>query len=174
MVTQIDVTTVYGTFAAVPFFLMWLYTVWILILVGGIFVRTLSLPRDVVKATPEPLVIKCVRVLKLLRDAHVDGSSVTEGVITRSVPMTREERARIIAVLRQERLLQTTDEGRWVLARSLTEVTLMSLHSFLSGTMLLEDLNGIDGFESITDRLRACAVYGHEQLDVSLDEVLAS
>ena len=174
MVTQIDVTTVYGTFAAVPFFLMWLYTVWILILVGGIFVRTLSLPRDVVKATPEPLVIKCVRVLKLLRDAHVDGSSVTEGVITRSVPMTREERERIIAVLRQERLLQTTGEGRWVLARSLTEVTLMSLHSFLSGTMLLEDLNGIDGFESITDRLRACAVYGHEQLDVSLDEVLAS
>ena len=88
--------------------------------------------------------------------------------------MTREERERIIAVLRQERLLQTTGEGRWVLARSLTEVTLMSLHSFLSGTMLLEDLNGIDGFESITDRLRACVVYGHEQLDVSLDEVLAS
>ena len=88
--------------------------------------------------------------------------------------MTREEREQIIAVLRQERLLQTTDEGRWLLARSLTEVSLMSLHSLLSGTMLLEDLNGIDGFESITDRLRACVVYGHEQLDVSLDEVLAS
>ena len=56
MVTQVDVTTVYGTFAAVPFFLMWLYTVWVLILVGGIFVRTLSLSQDVVKATPEPLV----------------------------------------------------------------------------------------------------------------------
>ena len=174
MVTQIDVTTVYGTFAAVPFFLMWLYTVWILILVGGIFVRTLSLSQDVVQATPEPLVIKCVRVLKLLRDANVDGSRVTEAVINRIVPMTREEREQIIAVLRQERLLQTTDEGRWLLARSLTEVSLMSLHSLLSGTMLLEDLNGIDGFESITDRLRACVVYGHEQLDVSLDEVLAS
>jgi membrane protein len=34
MVTQVDIASVYGTFAAVPFFLMWLYMVWLLILLS--------------------------------------------------------------------------------------------------------------------------------------------
>jgi len=174
MVTQVDIASVYGTFAAVPFFLMWLYMVWLLILAGGVFVRTLSLSQDVAEATPEPLVIKGLRVLKILREAHVDGARVTEASINRAVPMTREEHERIVAVLRQERLLQTTGEDRWVLARSLRDVTLWSLYSHLPGSMMLEDFDGIEGLESIKERFRAYAAFGHEQLDVSIEEILAN
>ena len=174
MVTQVDVATVYGTFAAVPFFLMWLYLVGLLILAGGVFVRTLSLSENIVEATPESIVIKCLRVLKMLRDAYVDGAQVTESMINRAVPMTREEHDRIVAVLRLERLLQTGGDDRWVLARSLRDVTLWSLYSHLSDTVPLEEFEDTDGLESIAERFRACAAFGHEQLDVSIEEVLAS
>ena len=174
MVTQVDIASVYGTFAAVPFFLMWLYMVWLLILAGGVFVRTLSLSQEVAETTPEPVVIKALRVLKILRDAHVDGEQVTEASINRAVPMTREEHEQIVAVLRQQRLLQTTEEDRWVLARSLRDVSLWSLHSHLPGAMVLENFEGVGGLESITERFLACAAFGHEQLDVSIEEVLAS
>ena len=174
MVTQVDIASVYGTFAAVPLFLMWLYMVWLLILAGGVFVRTLSLSQEVVEATPEPLVIKALRVLKILRDAHAEGAQVTEASINRAVPMTREEYEQMVAVLRQQRLLQTTGEDRWVLARSLRDVSLWSLHSHLPGAMMLEDFEGVGGLESITGRFVACATFGREQLDVSIEEVLAS
>ena len=174
MVTQVDIASVYGTFAAVPFFLMWLYVVWLLILAGGVFVRTLSLSQDVAEATPEPVVIKALRVLKILRDAHADGAQVTETSINRAVPMTREEHEQIVAVLRQQRLLQTTGEDRWVLARSLRDVSLWSLHSHLPSAIMLEDFEGVGGLESITERFLACASFGREQLDVSIEEVLAT
>ncbi len=113
-------------------------------------------------------------MLKILREAHVDGARVTEASINRAVPMTREEHERIVAVLRQERLLQTTGEDRWVLARSLRDVTLWSLYSHLPGSMMLEDFDGIEGLESIKERFRAYAAFGHEQLDVSIEEILAN
>jgi hypothetical protein len=88
--------------------------------------------------------------------------------------MTREEHEQIVAVLRQQRLLQTTGEGRWVLARSLRDVSLWSLHSRLPGAMMLENFEDVGGLESITERFLACAAFGREQLDVSIEEVLAS
>ena len=68
----------------------------------------------------------------------------------------------------------TTGEDRWVLARSLRDVTLWSLYSHLPGSMMLEDFDGIEGLESIKERFRVYAAFGHEQLDVSIEEILAN
>ena len=79
-----------------------------------------------------------------------------------------------IALAADEILLQTGGDDRWVLARSLRDVTLWSLYSHLSDTVPLEEFEDTDGLESIAERFRACAAFGHEQLDVSIEEVLAS
>ena len=46
IVANANMQLIYGTFAAVPLFLSWLYLVWILVLSGAILVRTLGLERD--------------------------------------------------------------------------------------------------------------------------------
>ncbi len=52
---------IYGTFAAVPLFLTWLYLVWILVLSGAIVVRTLGLERDDVESDGAPMLVQCMR-----------------------------------------------------------------------------------------------------------------
>ncbi len=49
IVANANMQLIYGTFAAVPLFLTWLYLVWVLILSGAIVVRTLGLERDDVR-----------------------------------------------------------------------------------------------------------------------------
>jgi hypothetical protein len=39
---------------------------------------------------------------------------------------------------------------------------------------MLEDFEGVGGLESITERFLACASFGREQLDVSIEEALAT
>ncbi len=52
---------VYGTFAAVPLFLTWLYLVWVLILSGAIVVRTLGIERDDAVSDGAPMLVQCMR-----------------------------------------------------------------------------------------------------------------
>ena len=130
-VARMDTAVIYGTFAAVPFFLMWLYLTWVLVLAGAIFVRTLSLSREVQEPTPEPLIIKCARVIRILHEAHLEGRKVTDGEINTAVQLTRDEHDQLIGVLREEGLLQTTEDERWMLGRNLKTVTLWSLHAKL-------------------------------------------
>ena len=118
---------VYGAFAALPLFVMGLYIVWVLILIGAIVARTLSLTAWEDEPDGVPLVIKCVRILQLLRRAHLDGSSVTEDDILEVVPMTRTERSRVFDTLHEGRWLRQTENKVWVLGRDLASMTLWEL-----------------------------------------------
>ncbi|MCP5184536.1 MAG: YihY/virulence factor BrkB family protein [Pseudomonadales bacterium] len=69
---SLSFNVIYGAFAAIPAFLSWIYLVWVLVLCGVVFVRTLSLRRDR-EPTPEPLVVKAARILRLLQQRHVQG-----------------------------------------------------------------------------------------------------
>ena len=170
-VVRMDTAVIYGTFAAVPFFLMWLYLTWVLVLVGAIFVRTLSLSPEVEEATPEPMIIKCARVLKLLHDAHLEGTKLTDAEIGMQVRLTRDEHDKLISVLREEGLLQTTEDEKWVLGRNLKTVTLWSIHSRLPEVLRVESFDDIDDLRAVVERFRGFAAYGSEHLDVSFDEV---
>ena len=67
IVAQREHAAVYGTFAAVPLFLTWLYLVWVLILSGAIVVRTLGIERDDVVSDGAPMLVQCIRLLAFLR-----------------------------------------------------------------------------------------------------------
>ena len=77
IVANANMQLIYGTFAAVPLFLTWLYLVWVLVLSGAIVVRTLGLERDDVQSDGAPPVVQCVRMLAFLHSAHLHGRSVT-------------------------------------------------------------------------------------------------
>jgi len=164
---------VYGTFAAVPVFLLWLYLVWVIILGGAIFVRSLSLAQED-DASREPLMIKASRVLRLLHDAHLDGRYVTDREINLMVSLNQDEHDRVFGVLQELKLLGQTDEEHWILGRSLKAVTLWDLYQRLPEGLELERLKDIKDMPRIVEPLMSITQFGSNEMSVSLDLVFTS
>ena len=72
----------YGAFAALPAFLLWLYLVWVIVLSGAIFVRSL---RSSANSIDEPLLIRAARVLRVIAQAHRLGMAVSESELAQQV-----------------------------------------------------------------------------------------
>jgi len=163
---------VYGTFAAVPIFLIWLYMVWVIVLAGAIFVRSLSLPRDD-ELQPEPLMIKATRILRLFHAAHMQGHSVTDKEIHQLVHLNRAEHERVFAVFQDYKLLTQTEDEHWILGRNLKAVTLWDLYQHLPDGLELERLRQIKDLPQVVEPLIAITQFGSNEMSVSLDVVFS-
>ena len=170
-VSNTNIAPIYGTFAAVPFFLAWMYLVWVLILSGAIFVRTLSLTPDGDVGQAEPALIKCSRVLKILYAAHLTGDSVTDKAINTQVPMTTAEHDRVFEVLQNLRLLTMIEDDRWLLGRSLKSLTLWDLYQELPDGLDSARLDLVEGMENVVEPLKSLVQFGSNQMTMSLDTV---
>ena len=169
---------VYGTFAALPLFLMGLYLLWALVLAGALFVRTLGLKPPLEHAAAEsPVLVRCLAVLRLLRAAHDEGTPLTVAAIDDAVAFSDAERERVFAVLEETGLAvgvnstgtaEQPRERHWVLGRSLRQVTLWDLCRRLP--------DGLDarfvGDDALTNRLQAFSQHVRVELGVDLEEIL--
>lgn len=174
IITNTSIEPIYGTFAAVPLFLAWLYLVWVLVLSGAIFVRTLSLQRDVEGEEREPKLVKCARILQLLYDAHMQGTTITDYEISRQVMLNREEHDRIFAVLMDLKVLNQTEDERWVLGRNLKGLTLWDLYQKLPEGLDARRLDLVKDMRRVTEPLKSMAQFGSNEMSVSLDSVFGS
>ena len=172
-VVQSGTAVIYGTFAAIPFFLIWLYLVWTMVLSGAVFVRTLSLRGDVDDEHREPLVLQCARVLGVLHQAHLKGESVTNDAIDAAVTLNRSDHERVFEVLTAEKLIKHTEDERLTLGRSLKTVTLWDLYLKLPEALDVEGLEQAEGMDGATRRLRSFAKFGTNELSVTFDELFA-
>ncbi|MEM7077792.1 MAG: YihY family inner membrane protein [Pseudomonadota bacterium] len=170
--TWFSYDAIYGTFAAVPVFLLWLYLVWVIILCGAIFVRSLSLSRE--PDGGEPLLIKAARVLGLLQAAHQEGRSVSDQDINELVILNQRDHDRVFGVFNQMKLLSLTEDERWMLGRSLKTITLWDLYQQLPDGLALERLDKIDDLPGVVGPLRSITQFGSNEMSVSLDMVLSS
>ena len=171
-VARSSTALVYGTFAAAPFFLMWLYLVWTMALSGAVFARTLSLPRDAGERC-EPRLLQCIRALVVLRAAHAKGESVAAASLDAAAALSEADREAVLHALADERLVRQTQDGRLTLGRSLHTVTLLDLHRRLPEALEAAHLEEADDVPSAARRMRAVAEFGERQLDVSVEDVLA-
>lgn len=171
-VANSNMTLIYGTFAAVPLFLTWLYLVWALVLFGAVVVRTLGLEPEPARATNEPALVRCLRIIAELARAHAQGRGITEPELARAVPLSQDERARVFATLNDLRLIHRTDADELALGRDLDAVTLWSLYERLPDGVPLESGKPIPGFPGLAQRLEAFVADGEARLGVSLDDVV--
>jgi membrane protein len=167
------IALIYGTFAAVPLFLAWVYLFWVFVLSGAILVRTLSLPRDPSGARREPPLVLCLRLLALLHASHRAGRAVTEAEIGNGVPMRLADRERVMSVLRAMDLVAQTEEGALMLQRDLRQVTLRDLYRRLPEGIDLPTLEAIEGLDRTLAPLKEFTRMGDETLDRPLDGLFA-
>src|SRR5262245_42121326 len=105
VVARSNTTLIYGTFAAVPLFLSWLYFVWALVLFGAVVTRTLALKPEPARRAHEPPLVGALRMLAELRRAHARGLGVTDPDLLRAVPLHTEDRKRVFEVLDELKLI---------------------------------------------------------------------
>ena len=168
LVPLLQAQLIYGVFAALPLFVMGLYIVWVLILVGALFARTLSLTPWEDQPDGVPAILKCVQILKLLHAAHLNGNTVADREILQSVPMTRTERNEIFEVLQSGRWLKAADHRSWSLGRSLETVTLWDLFVCLPESI---DVENVQGDNDVETRLRKFLTEGSTHLRISISEL---
>ena len=77
LIAKSSYTLIYGAFAAVPIFLLWLYITWNIILIGAIGVHGLSAYQSTAQAQ-RPLLIKALDVLFMLWQSQKNGCALSE------------------------------------------------------------------------------------------------
>ena len=162
---------VYGTFAAAPFFLIWLYLVWTMALGGAVIAHTLSVPRDDGERMA-PRLAQCLRALAVLRAAHARGEAISAATLDDEASLRPADREQVFQALTAERLVTQLADGRLTLGRSLAAVTLLDLYRRLPEPLDSQRFAGVDSAAG-TRRLQAVADFSERQLSVSLEEALA-
>jgi membrane protein len=173
IVANLDMQLIYGAFAAVPLFLSWLYLVWMLVLSGAIVVRTLGLERDDAPSDGAPMLVQCVRLLAFLHQAHHAGRFVKSVDLNAHVKMSGTERASVIAVLDELKLVVTGTGDRVMLGRDLRDVTLLDLYRRLPFGLELARLSNINDLPRLMAPLIDYVRYGEEHLSVDLDAIVS-
>lgn len=114
---------VYGAFAAVPIFLIWVNFLWMIILLGAVFVRTLAEKEYAGGAIRQPDLVAILLCLDIFRKNAQTGDVVCDRDCVRAgVGLVHWQRLR--SLLSKHKWIAVTDSGHYVLTRDLKHATL--------------------------------------------------
>lgn len=124
---------IYGAFATVPIFLLWIYLSWLIVLLGALFTRCLdSLPVE-----PDALgerdwrASACYRVWRVLVHLHAaqrDGQALEEDQLLALEPeLDGHALAEALHLLAGARWIARDESYRWLLVRDLDDLRLLDL-----------------------------------------------
>ena len=129
-------TFIYGAFAAVPLFLLWIYLSWNIVLMGGILVHSMSAYQNEEQAG-RPLVLKALDVLYLFWQRQETGETVSEiELLNRKHEITRGLDSgswqRLREVFLEKKLIAENDRGQYLLSRDLHTITFSQLKEWVN------------------------------------------
>ncbi|MGB0665175.1 MAG: YihY family inner membrane protein [Pontibacterium sp.] len=118
---------IYGAFAAVPLFLLWIYISWVIILLGAELTRAITLSFVPASAKPCDHLHHILEVLHLLWRAQQEGLVVHEKTLFTRLPQVQGEWDEYLRCLQKARLVTTTNRGQLLLSRDLSTMSLEKL-----------------------------------------------
>jgi len=124
-------TLIYGAFAAIPIFLLWIYLSWLVVLAGAEVAASLSYWRGGVwrvKDTPGRRFYDALRMLAALHDAQHQGEPVSLQRLRRQVSLGFEEMEDVLERLAEINLARRVSGGGWVACRNLDEVKVSEIY----------------------------------------------
>jgi membrane protein len=174
---------VYGTFAILPLFLVWIYTSWVIVLAGAELVFALSgYAARHSRHVPDLLI--AVAVLGRLWQCHLEGRALHPRALVREhwllgrYPLPTDRWSRLRGQLMQAGLIKTGEDGDYLLGRDLHQMTLWQLAELLGqvpqGYDRPTDDSQVPWLAQYRDALDQWRRSGAEQLDIPLAELFAT
>jgi membrane protein len=176
-----SITFIYGAFAAVPLFLMWIYISWIIVLMGGILVHSLSAYQNERQAN-RPLILKALDVLHAFWENQQKGKPVREKDLLGNKHSTvrgldSETWGDLRDTLMAHKVIVQSDHGHYVLSRDLHSILLWQLQEWINGELPL-DRPGIAGEMNWQETSHGLLLderkNTREILNISLDELFSA
>ncbi|UTH75295.1 YihY family inner membrane protein [Chromobacterium sp. IIBBL 290-4] len=156
---------VYGAFASIPIFLLWVYCLWLVVLAGAVFTSALSYwEGDAWRRRNEPhrRFQDALEVLLLLDAGQDRGEALTPPQLRARVKVGYDELGLVLDRLAQNGYVQKGQGDAWVLRKRLSAITLAELfelfvyrRSSAGGDGLSEALTDVmgplsDGLQAVT------------------------
>jgi len=144
---------IYGAFASIPVFLIWVYLSWLVILLGAEITYCMETFSTVALRSPAGATGRlrnAVRVLGHLWYAQQHGSVMTEAALLAAEPAMGYARLdRTLERLSDARWVQRSHTGDWLLSRDLAEVSVEDLCRAVGGVgiALQEPLRPVDDWD---------------------------
>lgn len=164
---------VYGAFASVPIFLMWIYLSWLTILFGAEIAASLSHWRTPAahQLSSSTRLLDALRVLKTMVNGFQQGKVSTFPEMSKSLHIGYDELERILEKLASADMVRKAEGQGWLLIRDANHIRASELlHLFVldSGTLLAEQCD-----EPLQQWFFASAGQLEKSTDLSLQELFA-
>jgi len=123
-------TLIYGAFATIPIFLVWLYLSWLVVLTGGILTAMLPAFRSKPERhrVPGEALADAVGVLSRLAQAHQQGRMVPLNSIARDLRILPDRVEEILERAKALGWAARTEKDRWVLSRDPATIHLADIY----------------------------------------------
>lgn len=132
IVTNSNYHTVYGAFAALPLFLLWIYLCWLIVLGSAELVRALDTFNDTRRDGQLPDLLATLVATELCVKARSTGATVVDRDILRA-GVTDAQWRRLRTLLLDHHILAQTIDHAYVLARDPAQVSVARLAALLPG-----------------------------------------
>ncbi len=135
-------TFIYGAFAAVPLFLLWIYLSWNIVLMGGVLVHSLSAYQSQ-EEEARPTLLKALDVLYLFWQKQKAGGFVREiellnGRHTTINALDSGSWSELRDIFIEHQLISQNERGHYLLSRDMHTISLWQLKEWVNEELPLE------------------------------------
>ena len=164
---------VYGAFASVPIFLLWIYLSWLTILVGAVISASLSYWRSPAtqNITPTTQLLDALRVLRVMVNGLQQGQMSTLPQLSKALTLGYDALEDILEKLASANMVRRAEGHGWLLMRDAGHIRGTELLDLfvLNNSVSLADKNE----DSLQQWLTACTNQLERNTDITLQELFA-
>ncbi len=120
---------VYGAFASIPVFLLWIYLSWVIMISGALFTACLPLYGQVQgRIFPGKRFHDAVKLLEALHIAHQEGKAMPIEALREHTGLHFDEIASLLVVLAGPGFTSETQDGAWMLGKDANRILLSDIY----------------------------------------------